>query len=94
MQYTSTMTSKGQVTVPAAIRRKLGLKPGQQVRFVFFGGKVRLENDNWREELESLGSQVRESMQANGLKPLSDNELQQARQAAQQAAADNRKINQ
>lgn len=87
MQYTTTMTSKGQVTVPVAIRRKLGLKPGQQVRFVLSGNNARLENDNWREELESLGSQVREHMQVQGLKPLSDSQLQQARQAARQAAA-------
>lgn len=53
---------------------------------------TRLENDNWREELESLGSQVREHMQTYGLKPLSDDELWQARQAAHQSAADYRKV--
>jgi len=34
MKTTSTMTSKGQVTVPIAIRRKLGLKSGDHVEFV------------------------------------------------------------
>jgi AbrB family looped-hinge helix DNA binding protein len=31
---TSTLTSKGQVTIPAEIRKKLGLEPGDQVGFI------------------------------------------------------------
>lgn len=30
---TASLTSKGQVTVPVEVRRKLGLKPGDQVSF-------------------------------------------------------------
>lgn len=29
----SRLTQKGQITIPAAIRRQLGLKPGENVRF-------------------------------------------------------------
>ena len=29
----ATMTSKGQITIPAPIRRRLGLKPGQILEF-------------------------------------------------------------
>jgi AbrB family looped-hinge helix DNA binding protein len=37
------MTSKGQVTVPRAIRQKLRLKPGDRVRFIVEDdGRVRL----------------------------------------------------
>ena len=28
------VTSKGQITIPIAVRKKLGLKPGDRVRFV------------------------------------------------------------
>jgi len=38
----STMTVKGQVTIPKAIRDKLGLKPGQQVEFVEIGDRIEL----------------------------------------------------
>jgi antitoxin PrlF len=39
---TSTLTSKGQVTIPARVRRMLGLKPGDQVAFVVEDDQVRL----------------------------------------------------
>ncbi len=29
----ATLTSKGQITIPAEVRRKLGLKPGQKLAF-------------------------------------------------------------
>lgn len=31
---TATVTSKGQITLPAEVRRSLGLKPGSRVAFV------------------------------------------------------------
>lgn len=33
MTYFSTITSKGQVTLPVALRRSLHIEPGQQVNF-------------------------------------------------------------
>lgn len=30
----ATVTSKGQITIPAEVRRKLGLRPGARVEFV------------------------------------------------------------
>ena len=42
MRRTSTLTSKGQVTVPIDIRRKLGLRPGQKVEFVERDGQVQI----------------------------------------------------
>lgn len=32
--YSSTITSKGQATIPAPLRRKLNVKPGQKILFV------------------------------------------------------------
>jgi antitoxin PrlF len=31
---TAAVTSRGQITIPAEVRRKLGLKPGDRVRFI------------------------------------------------------------
>ena len=36
------LTTKGQVTIPLEIRRKLGLEPGTQVEFEIVGGAVRM----------------------------------------------------
>ena len=37
------ITSKGQVTIPQAVRERYGLLPGTEVRFVEDGDTVRLE---------------------------------------------------
>lgn len=40
MNNTSTVTSKGQIVIPAALRKKLGLKPGTRVRFSQNGNDI------------------------------------------------------
>ena len=48
-EFVAKMTSKGQLTVPIAVRRKLGIDPGDQVAFVIDddgGARVlRIEHD-------------------------------------------------
>jgi AbrB family looped-hinge helix DNA binding protein len=39
---TSALTSKGQVTIPAEVRRRLGLLPGDRVAFIVEGEAVRI----------------------------------------------------
>jgi len=39
----ATITAKGQVTIPAEIRKALGLKPGDKVAFTLNQGEVKLE---------------------------------------------------
>lgn len=39
----SSMTTKGQVTIPAELRERLGLKPGDKVAFLERDGKVILQ---------------------------------------------------
>lgn len=38
----ATMTSKGQVTIPLAIRKALGLRTGTQLLFELTGGELRV----------------------------------------------------
>jgi len=40
MSYSSTLTSKGQVTVPQEVRTRLGLKRGDLVEFVIEGDRT------------------------------------------------------
>lgn len=39
---TSTLTKKGQITIPAQVRKRLGLHPGDNVGFIVQDGEVRL----------------------------------------------------
>jgi AbrB family looped-hinge helix DNA binding protein len=38
----STITSKGQTTLPKEVRKALGLQPGDRVRYVILNGEVRI----------------------------------------------------
>lgn len=40
MPPTSTISSKGQITVPSEVRRRLGVKAGDRVEFVFEAGQT------------------------------------------------------
>jgi AbrB family looped-hinge helix DNA binding protein len=42
----ATVTTRGQVTLPAPIRRKLGIKQGSKVVFLEKDGRVFVENAN------------------------------------------------
>ena len=39
---TSTITSKGQTTLPKPVREALGVRAGDHVRYVIFGNEVRV----------------------------------------------------
>jgi AbrB family looped-hinge helix DNA binding protein len=40
MNPSSTISSKGQITVPIKVRQRLGLKGGDRIEFVFEGGRT------------------------------------------------------
>ena len=42
-EYVKTITTKGQVTIPVEIRRLLGVKANDQIRFRIIEGKVEIE---------------------------------------------------
>ena len=54
---TATVTSKGQVTLPVEVRRRLGLKPGSKLEFIVIGDE-RLEAIPLSETITSLKGMV------------------------------------
>ena len=67
------ITSQGQVTIPASIRKSLGLLPGDRVLFVDNDkGEIVLQKaqDNARDPVEEAASQFKLSMSADELMKL------------------------
>ena len=59
--YTATATSKGQIVIPAALRRRYGIKPGTRVRLLDLGDRIVLVPLN-----EAYYRQLRGSLEAGG----------------------------
>ncbi len=45
MKNSSTISSKGQITVPQGVRKRLGLEPGDRVEFVMEEGRTVIRPD-------------------------------------------------
>ena len=58
-EITATITQRGQVTIPAEVRRALGVKPREKVSFTIDNGEVRLTPASF--SLESAFGSVRPS---------------------------------
>ena len=61
MRATATITSKGQITVPLAVRTRLGLAAGDRVEFVTEGGQTiikpaRKEGNPFKQFAGALGT--------------------------------------
>lgn len=52
--FRAKVTSKGQITVPVEIRRSLGVKPGDSIRFEQQEGGIRVVRDASQSPLEKL----------------------------------------
>jgi antitoxin PrlF len=58
MKFDATVSSKGQVTIPVEIRRSLGLREGDKVRFVAEKGTVSIHPAIDTEQPDPLGQYV------------------------------------
>lgn len=70
-EFTTTITQRGQVTIPAEVRRLLGVKHRDKVAFTIDNGEVRLEAASF--SLESVYGSVKPSK-----KPEDFNKVSQA----------------
>ena len=83
MTYTSTVTSKGTITLPAPIRRKLGITEGRKVTFQVHGKTVSVRPESGWDEFfastEDFGEKAREMIRVAERRPLLTNQdIQQA----------------
>jgi len=78
MKYSTTLTSKGQMTLPVSFRRKLGVNPGDQVLVELRGNEVVVQKNNWLENLKKIQAENQSYLKSHNIKPLSDEELDQA----------------
>lgn len=86
----STMTSKGQVTIPASIRRTLGLQAGESISFKLAKDRqVIIEKNEWKRDLANLHKEVAAHLKKHSIKPPTDEQLDDAiNESASQAAID------
>ncbi|MCL2024855.1 MAG: AbrB/MazE/SpoVT family DNA-binding domain-containing protein [Coriobacteriia bacterium] len=61
-QYT-TITSKGQLTIPVSFRQELGLKPGRKIAVSLTAGVITIREQT---ALDTLRPQLHEQMQKKG----------------------------
>ncbi len=55
MAASSVVSSKGQIVIPAPLRRELGLKPGTRLFFAREGSKLVIESDSLEKVLALCG---------------------------------------
>lgn len=66
MTYTATISSKGQITLPAEIRRSLKLHTGDKITIVKRNGIAEIKPSTYSEELDKLRARAETHMKQNG----------------------------
>jgi antitoxin PrlF len=67
--HLSSVTSKGQTTIPADIRREAGIKPGDKVLFSFTDGRISIEK---AKEIDDLWNASQSQMMGEWRNPDED----------------------
>lgn len=80
MTYFSSVTSKGTITVPAKVRKQLGIKPGIRVAIeINQKGNAEIIRPV---DIEEVRRQNQEFMRKNKIKPVTDDQITKAWQDA------------
>ena len=82
MTYTATISSKGQITLPAAVRRSLQLHAGDKITIVKRADAIEIKPSSYDQELAELRYRAAAHMKQNGTWGAS---WEQARQGAGEA---------
>ena len=66
MTHTATISSKGQITLPAEIRKGLKLRAGDKITIVKRGNGIEIKPSMYDQELEELRRRAEAHMKRNG----------------------------
>lgn len=75
MTYYSTVTSKGTITLPAEMRKKLHAKPGVKLAIEYVNNQVVVRP---AVDLDALRAKARECMRKQGIAPVTDDQITDA----------------
>ena len=76
MAYTSTVTSKGTITLPASIRKRLGISEGKKVSIELRGDTIKVRPQAGWEKAFAVGEKLSAQLRQGGGKlPVSDDAL-------------------
>lgn len=78
MQYTTTISSKGQITLPVKIRRSLNVDAGDRLVITKHGDKVTLVADSYEERLVALRKKTAEHLKNRSIRALKIEDLDKA----------------
>ncbi len=68
MTYSSTVTSKGTITLPASIRKKLGITEGKKVTIELRGDTIEVTPQGGWEGVFAVGEMLRADLYKRGIK--------------------------
>lgn len=69
MDYIATISSKGQITLPARLRRSLQVNPGDRIKFAQKGKHYVVEADDYEQRLAELRASVNAELASKGFTP-------------------------
>lgn len=87
MAYSTTITSKGQITLPAAFRHKMNLRPGQRITINIRGNVATFHAPA---DIDILREKTAAFLKQKKIQPLNDEELEAAINTAAAASAKER----
>lgn len=67
MEHTATISSKGQITLPAEFRRQLKLREGDKITIVKRANSIEIRPSTYDQELNELRARIEKEVRAKGL---------------------------
>jgi AbrB family looped-hinge helix DNA binding protein len=82
MEYVTTISSKGQITLPAAVRRSLNIRAGDRLNIVKRDDIITIKADTYEAELAELRVTIATHLKTKGLSNLSTAKIKKRAESA------------